>query len=94
MTLLDSTPKADGFRMPGEFEPQSHVWMIWPVRPDVWRNQAIPGQRAFVEVATDISRFTPITMLTSADHCDPLAKTPYHKNVRVKLEKLEEAIFA
>ncbi len=28
-------------------------------------------------------------MLTSTDHCDPLAKTPYHKNVRVKLEKIE-----
>ncbi len=26
--------------------------------------------------------------LTSAEYCDPMAKTPYHKNVRVKLEKL------
>lgn len=32
-------------------------------------------------------------ILTSADYCDPLAKTPYHKNVRVKLEKvLEEEV--
>lgn len=67
MTLLNSTPKADGFRMPGEFEPQSHVWMIWPQRPDVWRNQAIPGRKAFTEAATAISRFTPITMLVPAD---------------------------
>lgn len=28
-------------------------------------------------------------ILTAADYCDPLAKTPYHKNVRVKLEKIE-----
>ena len=28
-------------------------------------------------------------ILTSANYCDPLAKTPYHKNVRVKLEKLK-----
>lgn len=27
-------------------------------------------------------------LLTDADYCDPLAKTPYHKNVRVKLEKV------
>lgn len=27
-------------------------------------------------------------ILTSANYCDPLAKTPYHKNVRVKLEKV------
>ncbi|MBX2876043.1 MAG: molybdopterin-dependent oxidoreductase [Saprospiraceae bacterium] len=32
-------------------------------------------------------------VLTTATYCDPLAKTPYHKNVRVKLEKvLEEAV--
>ncbi len=26
--------------------------------------------------------------LTAVDYCDPLAKTPYHKNVRVRLEKV------
>ena len=30
-------------------------------------------------------------MLTSTDDCDPLAKTPYHKNVRVKLEVISAA---
>jgi len=29
-------------------------------------------------------------ILTDASYCDPLAKTPYHKNVRVKLEKVVE----
>ena len=29
-------------------------------------------------------------ILTSATYCDPLAKTPYHKNVRVKLNKVLE----
>ena len=29
-------------------------------------------------------------ILTSASHCDPLAKTPYHKNVRVKIRKVAE----
>ncbi len=27
--------------------------------------------------------------LTSTDSCDPLAKTPYHKNVRVRMEKVQ-----
>jgi len=31
-------------------------------------------------------------ILTSATYCDPLAKTPYHKNVRVKLSKIEEEL--
>ena len=30
-------------------------------------------------------------ILTDASYCDPLAKTPYHKNVRVRLEKVLDA---
>jgi len=30
--ISGTTPKADGFRMPGEFEAQEQVWMIWPER--------------------------------------------------------------
>ena len=28
--ITNSTPKADGFRMPGEFEEQKQIFMIWP----------------------------------------------------------------
>ena len=37
-----------------------------------------------------------INLLTAADNCDPIAGTPYHKNVRVHLEKAtpEEAALA
>jgi len=59
---LDSTPRADGFRMPGEFEPHAQTWMLWPQRPDNWRLGAKPAQRAWVEVATAISRFEPVTV--------------------------------
>ncbi|MEO0337848.1 MAG: molybdopterin-dependent oxidoreductase [Bacteroidota bacterium] len=31
-----------------------------------------------------------VNILTSTEECDPLAKTPYHKNVRVQLEKIVE----
>jgi len=42
--LLDSTPKHDGFRLPGEFESKSGCWLGWPERTDVWRNGAKPAQ--------------------------------------------------
>lgn len=29
-------------------------------------------------------------LLTSLEDCDPLAKTPYHKNVRVRIEKIDD----
>ncbi len=59
---FDNTPKQDGFRMPGEFEPHSKTWMLWPERPDNWRLGAKPAQKAFVDVATAISQFEPVTM--------------------------------
>ncbi len=65
--IIDSTPRADGFRMPGEFEPHRQVWMLWPQRPDNWRLGAKPAQRAWVEVATAISRFEPVTVGVNHD---------------------------
>ncbi len=48
---LDSTPRLDGFRMPGEFELHAGCWMLWPERPDNWRVGANPAQAAFAAVA-------------------------------------------
>jgi agmatine deiminase len=62
---LNTTPKADGFRMPGEFEPHEKTWMIWPERTDNWRLGAKPAQHAFVDVATTISKYEPVTMCVS-----------------------------
>jgi agmatine deiminase len=61
-----STPRADGFAMPAEWSPHAGCWMIWPERPDNWRNGAKPAQAAFAAVATAIARFEPVTMLASA----------------------------
>ena len=41
--------------------------MLWPQRPDTWRNGGKPAQRAFVEVATQIARFERVTMGVNAD---------------------------
>jgi agmatine deiminase len=62
---IDSTPAADGFRMPGEFEPHSGCWMAWPERPDNWRDGAGPAQEAFAAVAEAIHPSDPVTMTAS-----------------------------
>lgn len=61
-TLLTSTPKSDGYRMPAEFEPHAACWMLFPERPDVWRDNAKPAQQAFAEVANAIATFEPVTV--------------------------------
>ena len=66
-TTIASTPRVDGYRMPGEFEPQERIWMLWPQRPDNWRLGAKPAQRSWVEVATAISQFEPVTVGVNHD---------------------------
>ena len=62
-----STPRADGYRMPGEFEPHTQTWMLWPQRPDNWRMGAKPAQRAWVQVASAIAQFEPVTVGVNHD---------------------------
>ncbi len=64
---IESTPRADGFFMPGEFAPHTGTWMLWPQRPDNWRLGAKPAQRAWVEVARAIVQFEPLTMGVNHD---------------------------
>jgi agmatine deiminase len=64
-SLLDSTPAADGFRMPAELEPHDGCWMVWPERPDNWRLGAGPAQEAFAAVAKAVSASEPVTVAVS-----------------------------
>ncbi|MRR29302.1 agmatine deiminase [bacterium] len=64
--LIESTPREDGYRMPGEFERHTGSWMLWPERPDNWRLGAKPAQKVFAQVAAAISQFEPLTMGVSA----------------------------
>ena len=67
MKQLKSTPRKDGFRMQGEFEPHKGTYILWPQRPDNWRNGGKPAQQVFAEVAKIISKYEPITVLVNQD---------------------------
>ena len=65
--ITGTTPKQDGFRMPGEFEAHKQVFMLWPERQDNWRDGAKPAQEAYANVAKAISEFEPVTMCVSKE---------------------------
>jgi agmatine deiminase len=52
--------------MPAEFAPHTGCWMLWPERPDNWRNGAKPAQAAFAAVAAAIAQGEPVTVGVSA----------------------------
>ncbi|KAF6166320.1 hypothetical protein GIB67_015866 [Kingdonia uniflora] len=79
---IEGKPALLGYHMPAEWEPHSQCWMGWPERPDNWRNQAVPGQHLFKEVATAISKFEPVTICATAAQWDN-ARSQIPQNIRV-----------
>ena len=53
--------------MPGEYEHHAGCWLLWPQRPDVWREQAQPAQHAWARLATTLAAFEPVTVGVSAE---------------------------
>lgn len=66
MNPQPGTPAADGYRMPGEFEPHAGTWMLWPERGDTWRDGAGPAEEAFAAVAEAIVVAEPLTVGVSS----------------------------
>ncbi len=79
---IDSTPAADGYRMPAEWEPHSGCWMAWPERTDNWRLGAKPAQAAYAEIATAIAASEPVTMGVSDGQFEH-ARSALPESVRV-----------
>ncbi|WP_434335703.1 agmatine deiminase [Mycoplasma capricolum subsp. capricolum] len=79
---MNSTPKKDGFWMPGEWEKHDQCWMIWPERSDNWRLGAKPAQRVFANVANAIAKYEKVTMLVSHQQFEN-ARNLLDQNVRV-----------
>ncbi|WP_073077813.1 agmatine deiminase [Sporobacter termitidis] len=70
MQIKNTGPRQDGFAMPGEFEIHAGTYMLWPDRPDNWRNGAKPAQRVFAEIAAVISKYEPVTVGVNAAQYD------------------------
>ncbi len=79
---LDTTPAADGYRMPAEWDHHSGCWLIWPERPDNWRQGGKPAQAAFTAVASAIATTESVTVAVSARQYDN-ARSELPEHVRV-----------
>ncbi len=52
-----ATPRALGFRMPAEWEPQEAVWLSWPHKRKSWPGAFRPIPPKFADIAAQITRF-------------------------------------
>src|SRR6185437_9806237 len=65
-STLASTPAAEGFAMPAEWESHDGCYLVWPERTDTWRFGGKPAQVAFAAVAAAIAETEAVTVLVSA----------------------------
>jgi len=72
--LMNTVPKSDGFRMPGEFEPHQGCWMLWPERGDTWRLGGQPARKVFAQIAETIVKSEEVTVCVSANQFDNARK--------------------
>lgn len=84
--LIKSLPSKDGFAMPAEFSEHEATWIIWPERPDNWRENAAPAHEAFAELANKIVQYEPVYMATSKAQ---LAIAKKHLDPKVKIVEME-----
>ena len=80
--IKDSTPAADGFRMPAEFEPHEGCIMIFPERSDSLQYGAYAARKAFVKIAEVIAESEKLTVCASeAQYDNARAMLPDHIRV-------------
>ena len=86
MERLKSLPAADGFCMPGEFEPHRGCIMIWPKRPGSWPFGAREARKAFACIAEAIADSEQVIMLCEKDVMDSARRLLSEKIQLVEME--------
>ena len=66
-----TTPAADGYRMPAEWEPHASTLMEWPCRRELWRDRLVEARADYATLANAIAAFEPVVMVANpADAAD------------------------
>lgn len=89
MNIINSTPREDGYRMPGEFERHKGCLMIWPYRPGSWIYEAKKAQKVFSKIATMINETEQVYMLVPKHQLDNARIELKNAKMELENEKLE-----
>jgi agmatine deiminase len=65
-----STPRADGFAMPAEFDEHQATWMSWPTHRSLWNGLLEAARDEWAATARAIAAFEPLVMVCNAGEAD------------------------
>jgi agmatine deiminase len=74
MTDSLTTPAADGFTMPAEWEAHERCMMAWPCRRSMWGEELEAAKAAYVATARAVARFEPVEMVAPHGHEEEAAR--------------------
>lgn len=84
---MSDSPRALGFRMPAEWEPQEAIWLSWPAGDKIWPDKLALVERKFAEIAATISRFEAVRINAPKTLHDPIHALL--KKTEAKLDLIE-----
>jgi len=61
-----STPRADGFTMPAEFDEHQATWMSWPTHRSLWNGLLDAARDGWAATARAVAAFEPVVMVCNA----------------------------
>lgn len=91
MKILYTAPRNDQYSMPAEYEKHAGTFMLWPYRKDVWRNDALPAQKAFIEVASAIARFEKVIIGVPLAELSKAKAIITHPSIRLEVIESNDA---
>ena len=62
----ESTPRADGFAMPAEFDEHQATWMSWPTRDSLWKGLLEAARDEWAATARAVAAFEHVVMVCNA----------------------------
>ena len=84
---IASTPRADGFAMPAEFDAHQATWMSWPTTRSLWDGHLDAARDEWAATARAIAAFEPLVMV-----CAPGQATDVRRRCGDGVEPLEMPI--
>ena len=64
-TPAQSTPAAQGYRMPAEWEPHESTWLAWPHLRSDWPGKFEPIPWVYAEIIRNLSRHERVDLIVS-----------------------------
>jgi agmatine deiminase len=71
---MPHTPRAQGFRMPAEWEPHEATWIAWPHNRDDWPGRFAPIPWVYAEIVRKLARVERVCILVQDSAAEETAR--------------------